>query len=155
MITAPELVGFLAVAACAVALVVTDVRARRLPDRIVYSALAALFTCFVAGAIVRADATRLVTGILGALTLGAVYVVLAVLGHGRLGVGDIKLAVLIGLALGWFGWAALLVGALGAFLLNAMVTLALLAARRITLKSELPFGPFMLGSAGLIVLLNL
>ena len=90
--------------------------------------------------------------VLGGLVLSSSYLLLALLRPGQLGGGDIKLAGLAGLALGWLGWATLLVGAALGFVLSAAVSLVLLAARRITLRSEISFGPFMLGGALLAIL---
>jgi leader peptidase (prepilin peptidase) / N-methyltransferase len=58
--------------------------------------------------------------------------------------GDVKLAGILGLYLGWLGWGQLIAGAFLAFLLGSLVGLALMAARRAGLKSRIPFGPFML-----------
>jgi leader peptidase (prepilin peptidase) / N-methyltransferase len=71
---------------------------------------------------------------------------------GQLGGGDIKLAGLVGLALGWLGWPALLGGAILGFVLAAVASLALLAARRVTMRSAISFGPFLLGGALLAIL---
>jgi leader peptidase (prepilin peptidase)/N-methyltransferase len=146
----PELVGFLALAIGGVALAAIDLMVCRLPDRFVGPTLAVVLASFVAGAIVRHDAGALISAVAGALALGACYFALGVLGAGRLGLGDVKLAVLLGLALGWFGWRAVLLGTCLAFVLSALVTLVLLAARRITLKTEVPFGPFMLIAAAAV-----
>jgi leader peptidase (prepilin peptidase)/N-methyltransferase len=84
--------------------------------------------------------------------LTGAYLVLALLRPGQLGGGDIKLAGLIGLGLGWLGWPAVIAGAVLAFVLTAVVSLALLAARRIRLRDSICFGPFMLGGALLAIL---
>ncbi len=65
--------------------------------------------------------------------------------------GDVKLAALLGLYLGWLGWTAVLLGALAGFVVQAVAALVLLAARRITLRGDLPFGPAMLIGAALVV----
>jgi leader peptidase (prepilin peptidase)/N-methyltransferase len=65
--------------------------------------------------------------------------------------GDVKLAGLLGLHLGWLGWGAVVVGAFAAFVVQAVVALVLLAARRIGLRGELPFGPAMLAGAALAI----
>jgi leader peptidase (prepilin peptidase)/N-methyltransferase len=62
------------------------------------------------------------------------------------------LAGLIGLALGWLGWSSLFTGACLGFLLAAIVSLLLLAARRVTRTSLISFGPYMLGGALLATL---
>ena len=68
------------------------------------------------------------------------------------GFGDVKLAGLAGLALGWLGWPTLALGAALGFVLCAVVSLGLLATRRIGLRSAICFGPFLLGGAMLAML---
>ncbi|MCU1404731.1 MAG: peptidase domain protein, partial [Glaciihabitans sp.] len=63
--------------------------------------------------------------------------------------GDVKLAGIVGLALGWVGWGALLVGAFAAFLVGAVLGLLLIAFRRGGRKTAIPFGPFMLLGAAI------
>jgi leader peptidase (prepilin peptidase)/N-methyltransferase len=65
--------------------------------------------------------------------------------------GDVKLAGLLGLHLGWMGWGALVVGAAAGFIVQALLALVLLAGRRIGLRGELPFGPAMLAGAALAI----
>jgi leader peptidase (prepilin peptidase) / N-methyltransferase len=84
----------------------------------------------------------------------AVYLLIGVARPGQLGGGDIKVAGLAGLALGWFGWRTLLAGAALGFILAAVASLALLAARRVTLHSAISFGPFLLGGALIAILVG-
>ena len=63
-----------------------------------------------------------------------------------MGVGDIKLAFLMGLIL---GWPNILVALFFAFLSGATIGVGLVLARRKSFKSEVPFGPFLV--AGTIV----
>jgi leader peptidase (prepilin peptidase)/N-methyltransferase len=56
--------------------------------------------------------------------------------------------------LGWIGWAELISGLYGGFLLGAVIGLLLMAVRLVKLKQLLPFGPFMLVGALLGVLLG-
>jgi len=100
------------------------------------------------------DLASLVRAVLGGAALAAGYLLLALLRPGQLGGGDVKLAGLAGLALGWLGWPALIAGAVLGFALSAVVSLALLALRRVTLRSAICFGPFLLGGALLAVLLS-
>ena len=71
---------------------------------------------------------------------------------GQLGGGDVKLAGLAGLVLGWLGWPAIFFGVALAFVLSAVVSLGLLAARRVKLTGSISFGPFLLGGAVLATL---
>ena len=54
--------------------------------------------------------------------------------------------------LAWLGWPALISGAILGFVLSALASLALLAARRVTMRSAISFGPFLLGGALLAIL---
>jgi leader peptidase (prepilin peptidase)/N-methyltransferase len=46
--------------------------------------------------------------------------------------------------LAWVGWGTLVVGAFAAFLLGGLYSIGLLATRRATRSSGIPFGPWML-----------
>lgn len=71
-----------------------------------------------------------------------------------MGLGDVKLAPVLGATLGWWALSSAVVGLLLAFGLGAIVGLALMAGRRANRKSALPFGPFLLAGALLGLLLG-
>ena len=73
---------------------------------------------------------------------------LATAGRG-MGLGDVALAPVLGLALGWLGWGATLTGLMGGFVVGALVGVVLLASNRAGAKSRIPHGPFMLSGAAL------
>ncbi|MES1170037.1 MAG: prepilin peptidase, partial [Leifsonia sp.] len=77
--------------------------------------------------------------------------VLAVVRPGGMGLGDVKLAGVIGILLGWIGWEALAVGAIAAFLLGGVVGVGMLVAGR-SRKASLAFGPWMLAGAWIGIL---
>jgi leader peptidase (prepilin peptidase)/N-methyltransferase len=82
------------------------------------------------------------------------FVLLALARPGSAGLGDAKLGLSTGALAGWFGWGILLASVFAAFLLAAACGLALIAARRATLRAgSLPFGPFMLAGCLAAVLL--
>ncbi len=147
---APELAAWLWLAAAGVLLAVIDVRERLLPDRVVLPALAGGTALLLLAA--GADGTwpALLRAVLAAAALFAAYLALALLSPGGLGMGDVKLAAVLGLYLGWLGWPAVLLGTLAGFVLQALAALVLLASRRIGLRAELPFGPAMLAGAALV-----
>jgi leader peptidase (prepilin peptidase)/N-methyltransferase len=100
-----------------------------------------------AAALVSHQGSDLGRALLGGVALAATFLALALLRPGQLGGGDIKLAGLAGLALGWLGWHTLILGAALSFVLCAVISLALLATRRLSLSSSICFGPFLLGGA--------
>jgi leader peptidase (prepilin peptidase)/N-methyltransferase len=69
-----------------------------------------------------------------------------------MGFGDVKLAGVLGLVLGWLGWGELVVGGFLGFLLGAVLGGVLMVARRAGRKTKIPFGPFMLLGALLAIL---
>ena len=79
------------------------------------------------------------------------FLVLALIAPSGLAMGDVKLAALLGLYLGWIGWNAVVIGGATGFVVQAAAALVLLATRRIGLRGELPFGPAMLLGALLAI----
>ena len=148
----PSLLAFGFLGVLGVALGAVDVAVHRLPDRLTRPAYPVLLVLLGAAAVIGHDGGALVRALLAGVALTASYLVLALLRPGQLGGGDVKLAGLLGLGLGWLGWPAVIAGAVLAFALTAVVSLALLAARRISLRGEICFGPFMLGGALLAIL---
>ena len=64
-----------------------------------------------------------------------------------MGFGDVKLAGVAGLMLGWLGWGAVVVGGFGAFVLGGIASAVLMAMGRVGRKDGLPFGPWLLTGA--------
>ena len=148
----PSVLAFCFLGALGVALGAVDVAVHRLPDRLTLPAYPVMIVLLGAAAVIGHDGGALVRALLASVALTVAYLLLALLRPGQLGGGDIKLAALTGLGLGWLGWPAVIAGAVLAFILTAVVSLALLAARRISLRGEICFGPFMLGGALLAIL---
>jgi leader peptidase (prepilin peptidase) / N-methyltransferase len=127
------------IAAIGVVLAFVDVKVHRLPDRLTFAAFG--------GAVILlalADLHRVGIALLGSLALAAVYLLLVVANPGGMGLGDAKLALCLGLALGWYGWVAVVYGAAAGFLLSGLFAVVMLALRRMSRKDSLAHGPFML-----------
>jgi leader peptidase (prepilin peptidase) / N-methyltransferase len=146
-----ELPAFLVLAGAAVPLTVIDLRHRLLPNRVLGPAFGAGAILLTLAAALTGQWDDLLRAGIAAVVLFAVFLVLALISPRSLGMGDVKLAGLIGLFLGWLGWAAVLVGAAAGFVVQALLAVVLLAGRRIGLRSELPFGPAMLLGAALAI----
>ncbi|TFD51796.1 prepilin peptidase [Cryobacterium sp. Hh7] len=143
------LVAFLYLAAVSVALAMIDLDTHTLPNKIllpVYPVGAVLLT---AAALVAGEPGRLLSALIGAVALFGLYLALALISPGGMGLGDVKLAGVLGLYLGWLGWAPLIVGAFGAFLLGGLFGIGLLVSRKAGRRSSIPFGPWMLLAAWL------
>jgi leader peptidase (prepilin peptidase)/N-methyltransferase len=144
----PVLPAFLLLAVLAPALAVTDLRWRRLPDRLTLPAYPAAVLLLAAGALaVPGGAGHFLSALAGLAAAWLFFALLALIYPAGLGWGDVKLSGVLGLYLGWLGAAAMVAGLLGAFVLAALAGLGLIATGRATRKSQIPFGPFMLASA--------
>lgn len=125
-------------------LFVVDVRSHRLPNRIVLPTLAALLVLLLADATATGQAGTLVRALLSMLILGGFYAGLRSLSRAGMGGGDVKLAAVIGIVLGWHGWQSLAVGAASAFVLGALYAIVLMLLRRADRSTRIAFGPWML-----------
>lgn len=131
-------------AAAGIALALIDLDHHRLPDSITLPSYAVTLVLVILGSVLIDDWIRMLSAGVGLVSLGALYLVLAVGWRGGMGGGDVKLAGVLGLMLGWLGWPQLIVGGFSAFVIGGIVGAVMMAAGRATRKSGLPFGPFML-----------
>jgi leader peptidase (prepilin peptidase)/N-methyltransferase len=143
----PEFAAFALLGALGVTLATIDVAVQRLPDPLTLPAYPALVALLGAAALASHDGSALVRALLGGLAMAGGYLLLGVIAAGQIGGGDIKLAGLVGLALGWLGWRTVFIGAFAGFVFAAIVGLALLAGRRVTMRSMITFGPYLLAGA--------
>ncbi|MET7568168.1 A24 family peptidase [Streptomyces sp. NPDC005492] len=143
----PELVVWLLAAPVAVLLALVDYRVHRLPDILTLPLAAATLALLGIAAALPADAGSWPTALFGGLALGAGYLVLYLINPAGMGFGDVKLALALGTALGWYGWPVLVAGAFAGVLYGALYGLGMVALRRAGRKTAIPLGPFMLGGA--------
>ncbi|GAA3648864.1 prepilin peptidase [Microbacterium marinilacus] len=136
--------GFFAVS---LLLVRIDVMEHRLPDAIVLPATLGLAALFAVSGVVGGDLAPVGRAAGGGLMLFSAYLALRAAAPAGLGGGDVKLAGLVGVFLGWHGWTELVVGAAAAFVLGAACALALLVAGRAGRDTRIAFGPWMLVGA--------
>jgi leader peptidase (prepilin peptidase)/N-methyltransferase len=129
-------------------LVEVDLRCLRLPDPLV-GALAVLVAVPLTALrlAVPGEPGRLGRALLAAVLVGLAYLVVALLPSRGLGLGDVKLAAVLGFLLGYLGWPAVVIGVLAPHLINGPVALFLLVTRRVRGRTALPFGPALLVGA--------
>ena len=145
----PYLASALVVLAAGTALFLIDLEHRRLP--FVISGVAAAGTAVALSADAAFNGTSpVLTALLSTAAWLGVYggIWLATSGRG-MGLGDVVLAPVLGLALGWLGWGATLVGLLSGFAVGALVGVALIWTGVAGRKTRVPHGPFLLTGAAL------
>ncbi|WP_046508286.1 prepilin peptidase [Streptomyces odonnellii] len=150
----PELAVWLLLTPFAVVLALVDRHVHRLPDQLTLPLAAAAAVLLGATALLPGAGGSWTVALLGGLALGACYFLLFLINPNGMGFGDVKLALSLGVALGWYGWPVLFVGAFAGFLLGAVYGLGLVLLRRASRKSAIPFGPFMITGALIGLLLG-
>ncbi len=117
-----------------------DVAEHHLPNPLTYGA----FLVFLLLLLPSAQWDSLGSAALAGLVVSLVYFAMAFASPRSFGLGDVKLGLSAGAALGWFSWRTVWLGSAAAFLLFGVVALVLLATRRVDRQSDLPFGPFIM-----------
>lgn len=140
-----ELLAVIGIVPAGVALFVIDVRTRYLPTWLLGPFYGVVLVVAAAAALERSSWDPLIGTAIGWAVFGGFFTVMWLLvPSGGLGFGDVRLAGLLGLALGLISWGAFVLGMLtGVFLAGAMA-LVLLVVRR---RSHYPYGPYLLVGA--------
>jgi leader peptidase (prepilin peptidase)/N-methyltransferase len=149
-----RLPAFAYLAALSIALAMIDVDTQRLPFWLVapsYPVAAVLLGIAWLG---ERDGASAVRAAVGAALLWGFYRVLHLVYPAGMGYGDVRLAGLLGLYLSWLGWDELVVGAFLGFLVGGLGGVVQIALRKVSLKSSIPYGPYMLLGAWLGILLG-
>ena len=139
-------------ALCAVPLAFIDVAVRRLPDVLTGPAFAGTAAFLLAQAAVSGYWHHLAQAVAGGIALAGFYLVLALISPSGMGMGDVKAAAALGTMLAWPGWTFLIAGGFAGFLFAAAYGITLIVSGRGTRKQQIPFGPFMIAGAFLIIL---
>ena len=122
-------------------LLATDLDQRLLPDVITLPLIPITAIAAISG-INPLVAGDVLPAVVAAIALPGLLFLLSIpFGAGAIGMGDLKLLVSVGLLTG-LGRAT--IGVIAGALLSGVVILVLLATRRVTLRSYIPFGPFLI-----------
>ncbi len=148
-----------------VAMSTVDIWAMRIPTRFAHATACAVGVTIVAATAVDSgiDTDTLRAALVGAAVLGGGLLVLHLISPRMLGFGDVRLATVAGLVVGWLAWTpehpvlapvedALDAALVGGFI-GALVGIALLAMRR--RNDPFPFGPSLAAGAAVVILASL
>ena len=140
-----ELRAYLYFASVGLALSMIDFDTKRLPNRITLPSYVVMGTLLLIPVVADGDFGDYTRAWLAALVLYAFYFVIAFIYPAGMGFGDVKLAGVLGLALGWLRWGERMVGGFLGFLLGAVAGITLMvvgrAGRRSALRSAPPWWP--------------
>ncbi|UFU15825.1 prepilin peptidase [Curtobacterium sp. C1] len=142
-----QIAALLYVAAISVALTMIDLDTHRLPDAVVLPSYPILIVLLAVSSASGGDWGALGRGLIGMVGLASIYLLAAIVVPGGMGMGDVKLAGIIGLVLAYLGWGPLAVGSFAAFQLGGTFAIVLVTLRRTDRKGGIPFGPWMVSGA--------
>lgn len=140
-------VGFAYLACVSVALVFIDIDTQRLPDRLVLPSYLVVGAAVTADALVAGHPGDLLRAGAGLAALGGFYGLMAILYPAGMGLGDVKMAGLLGMAAGHLGWSQLAVGAFLGPLLGGLAVIPGMIAGKIGRKTRVPYGPALIAGA--------
>jgi leader peptidase (prepilin peptidase)/N-methyltransferase len=138
------LVAYLYLAAVGLALAMIDFDTKRLPDALTLPSYPVAAVLLGVAAVVDHQGDAALRALIGAVALGGLYFLLVLIYPAGMGLGDVKLAPVLGAYLGWLGYGTLAVGAFLGFLYGGLIGVLAMAVGKAGRKSKLPFGPFML-----------
>ena len=137
-----KLIYYWTIACFLIVVFVYDLKHYIIPDQIVYPAiLVSGIWYFISGIFDIYTKYEILNTIYSAFGAALFFLLIVLISRGKwMGVGDIKLAFFMGLIL---GFPNILVAIFSAFFIGAIIGIGLMTAGRKTMKSEIPFGPFL------------
>jgi len=147
-----SLPAYLALAAFLVVLTLIDVDTKTLPRRMVWAAGATGVGLLAAASVAAGEPERIIVAAIGATIAFVLLCALHILAPGGLGFGDVRLGAVLGWYLGWQSLPLVMTGLMAAFVVGAVIGVALMAFGRAGRRTEVPFGPALAIGAFLVLL---
>lgn len=135
--------AFLLLAAVLLAVAVIDLEHYIVPNRILVVAVPGAATLLLVAAVADGEGSALGRALLGAVVAFVGLLVVHVISPRGMGMGDVKLAFLLGLCLGWLSWGHVGLGLFLGFLDGAVVGVVLLVTGLRSRRQPVPFAPFL------------
>lgn len=127
-----------------VPLTLIDIRLHRLPNALTYGAALALFAINLAFSVGTHNFDNFVPVLLAGIVPAAALLSVALISRGGMGLGDVKLAVVLGWAAGLASLTAVFATFVIAFAIGGLYAIAVLIVKKTDRKAAIPFGPFLL-----------
>lgn len=134
-----------------IALTITDVDHQLIPNRILFPGTAVGAVLLLIGSLVDGSVSSYGRGLLGALIYFGALLVLALIVPKGFGLGDVKLAALLGLFTAYLGWGSLAIAVVLPFWIGGVISILLLVTRIKGRKDKIPFGPYLVIGAYLAI----
>jgi leader peptidase (prepilin peptidase)/N-methyltransferase len=138
-----DLPAYLVLFAGLLALSCIDVERLLIPKKIVYPLTVLVALLLLLAAAQTGKWHAYVIGVICAAVWFAVFFTMNLVSPRILGFGDVRLSLVLGLALGWLGVGYVLLGFFAANLIGAVIGIALIAAQRMDRSNPVPYGIFL------------
>lgn len=136
----------------AVALSAVDLKHHRLPNALTIPGLGVSAAVVLVTEWAAPDTGELLRAVVAGAALFAAFGALSLAVPAAMGRGDVKLVPSLGVLMGYLSWEAMLIGVFAAFALGALASLVGIVSRKLSLRSAIPFGPFLLAGCWLALL---
>lgn len=151
---APELPAYLYLVMVGVALTMIDFDLRKLPDSIILPSYVVSVVLLMPAGAASANWYAGVRSLSGMAAMLMLYFALALAYPNGLGFGDVKLAGLVGLYLGWLSWNALFITAVGSLVIACAGASAVVVTRRASSVVAIRVTPCLVSAAVLSLFLT-
>jgi leader peptidase (prepilin peptidase)/N-methyltransferase len=135
--------AFLVLFAGLLALSVIDIERLLLPKVIVWPVSLAVSALLVLASGATGAWHDLLVGAICAVAWFVLFYAMFVVSPRLIGFGDVRLAPVLGLSLGWLGWRYVILGFFAANLIGALIGIALIASHKISREQQIPYGVFL------------
>ncbi len=135
--------AFLVFAAATLGLALIDLDHHLIPNRVLFPSTGAVSALFVVGALGAGQGGDLLRAVIAAFAYFGFLLIVAVVARGGFGMGDVKLAFLLGLATGFRSWSAFAVSVVLAIMLGGVASIFLLLFGKKGRKAKFAYGPYL------------
>ncbi|RLK61909.1 prepilin peptidase [Actinokineospora cianjurensis] len=141
------LVAYSVLASLIIPLAAIDIREHRLPTKPIIAAAAAITILFAAATVLSRQPEPLIRGVICSAVCLVLLTIAYLISPGFIGGGDIRLAALLVLALGWTSWSAAIRAIVIGLFIGALHGASCLIGRRSSERRDVPLGPALAAGA--------
>jgi leader peptidase (prepilin peptidase)/N-methyltransferase len=135
--------GYLVFFVCLVSISVIDSQRQIIPNYIVYPTIFASVPLLALAALIQGEWDRFGQAMLGATLAWLALFLIHMISPGGMGFGDVRLAFVLGLFLGWISLSHVVTGLFLGVVIISVVGVVLAVLRLRSLQEHIAFGPFL------------
>lgn len=146
--------AYLLFVAALLAISVIDLEHYIVPNRILYPTLFVTAPLLAGAALLEGEPRRIRDAAIGGVAAWLALLVVHIIQPKGMGFGDVRLAGLLGMHLGWLDLELVLLGMILGFFLGAVIGILLIVTRLRGRKDAVPFAPFLAAGAVAAILFS-